>query len=263
MKPLVARKQNRTCLSLVFAVCVLAICSSAVKADSHHLVTGEFPPFTGQQLPAGGLATEIITQTLKSMGEQAQVSFLPWKRGYETTLKGRFFGTFAYSKNAEREKLWLFSKPLYNLEEVFIGLATRALKYEADADLGGLRICKPLGYNLFGLKKLQEQGIITLLHPSDMEGCFRLLIKKRVDLVMTNRTTAETLKEKRIDGRGAFQILPKPFVRIGHHLIIPRNQIGAQRFIDRFDARLIELQASGEVDNLVAQHISPGSTLTP
>ncbi|RDE22587.1 hypothetical protein DV711_08335 [Motiliproteus coralliicola] len=256
-------KQLRVGKLRAVALLLLAVLATVAKADNHQLVTGEFPPFTGKDLPAGGLATEIITQAFSNMGEPVEISFLPWKRGYEITLRGRFMGTFAYSKNEERQKTWVFSKPLYNLEEVFIGLASEPLKYETDSDLDGLRVCKPLGYNLFGLKQLQQDGRIELLHPSDMEGCFRLLTKKRVDLVMTNRTTAEALKSKQVNGRKAFQVLPKPFVRIGHHLIIPKSNTQAQELMERFNASLTELQASGQVDNLVAQHVSPGSTLTP
>ncbi|WP_421865965.1 substrate-binding periplasmic protein [Motiliproteus sp.] len=258
-----ANKQYRAGTLRAIALLLFALLAAVSKADNHQLVTGEFPPFTGKDLPAGGLATDIITLAFTAMGENVEVSYLPWKRGYETTLRGRFLGTFAYSKNEEREKTWLFSKPLYNLEEVFIGLSGSPLKYESDADLKGLRICKPLGYNLFGLKKLHQQGDIALVHPSDMEGCFRLLSKKRVDLVMTNKTTAETLKRRQIDGKLAFQVLSKPFVRIGHHLIIPKTHPNAQALMNRFDASLADLQASGQVEHLVAQHVSPGSTLTP
>ena len=243
---------NKGLLILFSLISFSGICG----AQTYSLASGEFPPFTSESLNEGGLATEIITSAIHQMGHRTEISFLPWKRGYEMTLRGRHHGTYAYSKNNQRLEQWLFSDPLYNLEEVFISRSHNKVNFRDDADLNNLIICKPIGFNLFGLKKLQQQGVITLLRPADMEGCFRLLAKRRVDLVMTNSTTALNLIQRYTEDPNDFHILPKPFTKIGHHLIAPKSEAQSAAFINQFDAALLELKQSGVVDALIAKHLS-------
>ncbi len=125
------------------------------------------------------------------------------------TRRGKHHGTYAYSKNSQRLEQWLFSDPLYNLEEVFISRSHNQAYFRDNDDLNNLIICKPIGYNLFGLKALQQKGVITLLRPADMDGCFRLLAKRRVDLVMTNSTTALNLIKRYTENPDDFHILPR------------------------------------------------------
>ena len=121
-------------------------------AKSVDLTTGEFLPFVGSNLHNGGLASEVVTQIFSEMGDQAFISFRPWKRGFSETLSGKYLGTFPYSKNNEREKILYFSNPIYELEEQFFTKKSANIIYKQEQDLLNLRICKPLGYNLFGLK---------------------------------------------------------------------------------------------------------------
>ncbi|MEH6649585.1 MAG: transporter substrate-binding domain-containing protein [Motiliproteus sp.] len=230
--------------------------SGICGAQTYNLASGEFPPFTSESLDNGGLATKIITTVINKMGHQTKVNFLPWKRGYQMTLRGRLHGTFAYSKNSQRLKQWFFSEPLYNLEEVFIARSHNQVYFRDNADLDNLIICKPIGYNLFGLKELQQQGVITLLRPADMNGCFRLLAKRRVDLVMTNSTTALNLIKQHTENPDEFHVLPKPFTTIGHHLIAPKSEAHSAAFINAFDAALLTLKKDGVIDMLIAKHLS-------
>lgn len=236
--------------------CVFFLLLSAQAwADPIRLVTGEFPPFTSDNLENKGLATEIITLALEEMGHNAEITFLPWKRGYQSTLNGTFLGTFAYSKNAERTKTWLFSVPLYQLQEVFFTKKSSNIHFEDEADLYGLSVCKPIGYNLFKLRKLAENSKISLARPKSMDLCFSMLNGERIDLVMTNEATGWKIVEQYPEFKEKFRVLKKPFVDIGHHLIIPRSAKNGSAFLKQFNAIIQQKTKDGTIDSIVSKSI--------
>jgi len=234
---------------------VNSIAASATADESYHFVSGEFKPFTSEQMTNGGLTTEIIQKVVKNMGKTMNVSYLPWRRGHLKTLKGDFFGIYPYSKNDERLKVWNYSLPLYELEEIIFVKKSRNFNYTKNTDLQDLSICKPIGYNLFGLKKLYDEGLIKLERPPDLDSCFRMLNLDRVDLVITNPNTAWS----KINGLGLdaskFSQIDKPFEKISHHLIIPKSNSGGKGFLEGFDKVLARLKAEGKIKKILAQHL--------
>ena len=224
-------------------------------ADVVKLTSGEFPPFVGSELKNGGLASEVVTRIFSEMGEQAVISFRPWKRGFSETMTGKYLGTFPYSKNTEREKTLLFSHPIYELEEHFFTMKDAKVKYESEQDLTNLRICKPLGYNLFGLKKLAQEKTIYLESPKSMGHCFKMLASGRVDMVMTNETTGWTYIEDLFGNRKQFTMTEKSFVKIGHYFIVPKSNQQGPGIIKAFNEILDKLKLNGEIELIKNKHI--------
>jgi len=223
--------------------------------ETYRLATGEFPPFTGASLESQGLATKIIKHTIQEMGHQTKIDFLPWKRGYKSTLVGKYFGTFAYSKNKERQKIWLYSKPLYQLQEIFFSKTTKKFTYENEEDLKGLLVCKPIGYNLFNLKKLVDKKLLNIVRPAKMRNCFAMLNAGRIDLVMTNRETGMQVIAKIGIDKNLITAHNKVFVDIGHHLIVPKNMQNGKEFLARFDETLEKAKTSGIIAKFISHHI--------
>ena len=238
----------RLCLFIL-----LFVFASTGQSAVYSLATGEFPPFTGEKLNSQGLATKIIEHTLQKMGHQARIDFLPWKRGYKQTLAGKYFGTFAYSKNKERQIEWHYSAALYQLKEVFFSQKKQAFSFETENDLKGLVVCKPIGYNLFGLKKLIASELVSIQRPLDMKQCFAMLKKGRVDLVMTNMAAGLKVLDDAGQDRKLFNVSDKAFVDIGHHLIVPRVRQGGKEFIKVFDQSLKEIREAGLIDKYIRE----------
>ncbi|NDV24401.1 hypothetical protein [Desulfovibrio sp. JC022] len=44
------------------------------------IATGEWPPYTGRNLPANGLCAEIVTEAFRVEGVKCRYKFYPWKR---------------------------------------------------------------------------------------------------------------------------------------------------------------------------------------
>lgn len=244
---------------LLFLIAFCLVCNAvaadqrAVKTSPVRLVTGEFAPFVGEKLNAGGMTARMMRQIFKAMGLQISLDFRPWKRGYQATLRNEYTATFPYSKNAEREEIWWYSDELYNLDEVFFSASDTKVSFDSHQDLAGRAVCKPIGYNLFELEELYEQGVITLERPTDMQSCFRMLMAGRVDLVMTNRMVGDNLIQELNLEPDNIRVLSKPFRRISHHLIVPKSLPEGKAFIAKFNRHLSIFRE----ENPEAPYISP------
>ena len=101
---------RRTLLALaLLSALMLSVTAGAARAtvieSTLDLVTGnDFAPFTGEDLPQGGMLTELVLRSFKAMGLGYDVRFVPWKRGYDGVVAGKFLGTFPYVRTPEREQ---------------------------------------------------------------------------------------------------------------------------------------------------------------
>ena len=170
---------------------------SSSGINSVRLVTGEFPPYTGESLKYGGEVTEMVRRIFELEGIAASVNFAPWKRGYAETLSGNYAGTFPYSFSEERAQTFLFSDPIRS-EPVYLFVHEDAeIKFTKPDDLKGIRFCIALGYNVFPpIRKLIDHGIATLTTVNEIGSCFRMITGHRVDATFLNLDVGRQLAEQ-------------------------------------------------------------------
>ena len=223
---------------------------------TERVVTGDdYAPFTGRTLPNQGLASDIVSRVFDLMQRPVELEFKPWKRGYADTLEGIYLGTFPYGRNPDREKLFHYSEPLYRFGQYFFTLADSGIDYQQEADLQGKRVCLPQGYNPTVLRRYRENGTIILVRPSTMEACFRMLQKKRVDLVRVNDHVGWSLVDSVFGQRDRVRMLAKPLRESIEHLIIPRTKSDGEALITAFNLALKQLRDDGVIDAAIAEHL--------
>ena len=244
----------RGLLALTAGTFMLA--SAALSAEPVALVTGDdYPPFTGTDLPNRGLATEIVEAAFARMGTDVSVDFKPWKRGFEDTKTGEYLGTFPYGKNDEREEIFVYSQPLYEVGMFFFTRQGEAIDYNENADLAGRRVCLPIGFNPVRLQKLVDEGLISLDQPPDLEGCFRMLQAGRTDLVRTNDFIGWSVIDSVFQSRADFKMLEKPFRQSIEHLIVPKSNPDADATIAAFNQALRDLAEDGTLNEMLTRHL--------
>lgn len=235
---------------------MLSLGIAVAFADTFDLVTGDdYPPFTGTALPNHGLAAEIVQTTFREMGHDTTLVFKPWKRGFEDTAAGKYFGTFPYSKNAERIENFYYSDPLYIFKQYFFARHETEVDFESGEEMRGLSVCVPVGYSHSGLKELQAEGIITLVRPPDIDSCFRMIAKKRVDLVRVTDLIGWAMIDKLFGNRDDFQMGDVPVREAIEHLIIPKTHPEGEPLIQGFNSALKDLQRQGKIHKLIERHL--------
>ena len=243
-------------LSIVWWVLLTLVCHRALAQESFIIVTGadSNPPFSGPDLPGGGLVTQIIQEALGRMGAESDVEYLPWNQAYRRAESAQVLGTFPYVKDQERLALFYFSTPLYVTVERFFVAANASIRFESDNDIQDKILCRPLGYSHESIQRFLDTKRVKLWEPNDLATCFQILAAGRVDLVPIGEETGRTLIRQMYGNDALFDVLPKPIQVNGYHLMASKNYPNVLDVLQRFDAQIQVMWKEGRIQELYRLH---------
>ncbi len=244
-------------LSILLLVLGLGVMSGPVHANGYRVATGDhYPPFTGRQLHGGGFATEIIRAVYAHMDLPFELSWLPWKEGYNDMLEGYFVGVFPYGRNPDRDKAVLYSDPLW----VFKGsrLFSRTdnkTNFNHLNRVGGAFLCLGSHHPRQWLKDYLAKGTFILFEAPKVNDCFKMLAAKRVDAVAIDELTGISITKQRKLKRSNFKISKKYFGRpSSRHFLVAKSGRKSQTFLERFNKSLAAVRASGAYAKILRRY---------
>lgn len=239
--------------------CCLLGClvSMQAAATELRLVTGDnYPPFTGQALPGGGLLTQIVNAALAQQQLNSSLDWRPWKRGYLMAAQGKYDATFPYVQTAQRDSEFLFSKPLYTLEQHIFSRAGEAFEPDNLAGLLGKRFCYPLGWQPPAvIQQLLDSGKITRHEPGKLSDCAKLLLLNRDDFFLADRLLGAAALHATGADLSLYRSSTTIFPNTTLHLMVSRQLPDAAALLQRFDQGLAQLRASGEYQRIIEQYL--------
>lgn len=218
------------------------------------LISGDdnYPPIIYQenQRPAGALPA-LLNALGKQTGLQFQLQLFPWKRAYETAVSGKS-GLIGVSRNAEREKQFDFSDPLYFDDINLIAIKSRSFPFNGFDDLGGLRIGAQNGAS-FGEEADKEllAHKISLERDDSATSRLKKLLAGRLDLAVVGngRAGLEGLLDNDpglASNRDQFVILPKPLNHDPLYLAFPKS-MKMQAVLARINKAMAEINKQKKV----------------
>ncbi len=235
---------------------VITLAAASVQAEVDVVTGNDYAPFTDEELPEGGLATELVVEAFAEMDRELNIDFRPWARGYHDTQQGVFAGTFPYVHSEERAEEMLYSEqPLANIANIVVSTAEDAVEYDGPASLEGLTLCYALGYALPPVvDEMIEQGAIDTHEIEDIERCPRLMELDRADFFIPTNFTWPALVESEGLDADAFHVSDKPLDEQGLYFITARSDLG-EATLELFDEGLQRLHDAGHYESIVASHV--------
>ena len=225
-------------------------------APSLRLITGDdYPPWTDQNLPHGGIATWLVFRAFKAAGYSVgEMLWMPWKRGFVETEQGNSDGAFPWIENPERHQKFLFSTPFLPSVEYAWTSTGRSFSPTSKDDLRQRSFCRPLGYGTFGvIEELLDEKALVRESPQTMDSCFKMLASGRTDFVYATTSDADNaMRQSGIDP-GTVRRAPLALSHIDHHLIVGKANPRAAEIIAAFDKGFAKLKASGEWARMKAE----------
>jgi polar amino acid transport system substrate-binding protein len=251
------------CLSL--ALCASASASASALAAPVRLVTGDdHALFTSKALPAGGMLTQVVAAAFKQSNVVISVSWRPWKRGYQKTLSGGYDATFPYVRTAEREALFLFSEPLYTVEQHIFSRAADVLEIADLPSMQGRRFCYPLGWQPPAIiQQRLDAGQLIRHSPPGLSECARLLLLGRDDFFISDWHLGETAFKLIGVPAEQFRRSERAISRSPLHLLVPRSNPRGAAIIEQFNLGLEALLASGDYQRLLERHLQEDEHAEP
>lgn len=217
------------------------------------LTTGEWPPYTGEELPHGGLLTRMVELAMANMGEEAEVRYLPFFIGYNRTLEGDHFATFPYVKTPERLAEMRYSDLLAEIDLVMFykrGAIPDPARLDTVEEFSELRIGRVVGYQYEGLGPIYQES--EGRYSSEVMA-FRALERGEVDLVPASRQVGVRLiRELFNDYYRSYDYLPNWSLSQKVFLVVPRAAEGGEEWLRAFNESLAFLKEKGTVDELLS-----------
>lgn len=239
---------------LVLAAFLLA--GNACAAPLTLTSGSDYAPYTGPDLPRGGMITEIVDAAFAQMRQEIRIDWLPWPRGYSDAKKGIYAATFPYVRSPEREEDFLYSESLYEIRQVVFSRPGLRLSATDLSSFRNKRICIPKGWVATPrLVPMIAQGLLTTEHPRDIGGCARMVAADRVDFFVADvlqgaqAVAAEGIMENTV--AASSEVMRADSL----HLIASRSLPESQELIGKFNRALRSLKASGAYDRIVARHM--------
>lgn len=229
------------------------------------LTTGDhYPPFTGQDLPEGGLATEIVTKAFERAGVPVSLDWLPFARGLYEVQSGRYAATFPYIRTPDRDRDFLFSQPLFDLNGTLFVRRGLSIDLRKPESLRGRILCLPVGWALNGLfESLRTSPLVRVVQPADIGQCIRMIRAGHADFFPSDLRQGRSSLVSAGATHGEIQPQLPTLQQTGVHLIVSRHYEGAVELLARFDQGLRSLRADGEYDRIVARHADIGAAPEP
>ncbi|MFY0664785.1 MAG: transporter substrate-binding domain-containing protein [Natronospirillum sp.] len=238
----------------ILIVVLIALCGS-VQAETLRLVTGnQYPPFADENLPGGGLATEIVRAAFAAVGRDLQVEFSPWQRGYRDALMGEVQGTFPYIPSADRVRDMVYSGPLIRVRTLVISRSDNPVNYQHAGDLVGRELCWPLGWALPSVvDAMLRSGDIRYSQPRDYNACPRMLATSRVDFLLANNFQWSALTAAEGLDSADYFISEQAIQEVTLHFIAPRTSEG-DRVVRLFNVGLKAIRENGDYDAIISAY---------
>lgn len=235
------------------AIFLLGLCSYPSHAAPQNIVlaNGEWPPLLGENLPNHGYGSQIVSRAFSLKQVRVTYHFYPWKRALEEARAGRVAGTLLWTSNADRQKDFLMSQPVFRSKTVLFYHRNRPINWQQLSDLKGKNIGITNGYS-YGdtLNTLISNRTLFADQANTDAQNFAKLLANRIDAfpceeiigihILRSQLGAEALQQ--------INISPKPVHEEPMYLLISRRHPNAEQLMRHFNAGLTQMKRNGELD---------------
>jgi len=153
---------------------------------------GDWPPYTGEDLPNRGIATEIVEAAARSAGFEPTFSSLPWRRAEAGVESGHFFATFPFIATAQRSTEYLFSSVIFTSRFVIARRALTETPGEEEMRIEGFpdaSVGVVAGTDAVILPLREAGARVTEVQTTDQ--LVRLLVTGRIDFAVDDELTLQ------------------------------------------------------------------------
>lgn len=241
-------------LKSVIAVMILLplMANSPVQAREISMLTVEWAPHYGSDLPEQGLTTAIVKAAFKASGHDSDVEFIPWARALKEVEEGSSDIVMGAYHNEDREEKYIFSDAIYFLE---LGLIARpglgVSKYDSLRDLTPYSIGVSRGFansEEFDAASYLDKHTATFPNLN-----IRKLFRGRIDLAVMNFDLFRYEARKEGFCISEVEFMEPPLETHGLYLMASRKIADGEKIIEDFNLGLDKIRKNGEFDRIVGR----------
>ncbi len=221
---------------LVFAGVSIAIGAIAIGAQivPLRLVSTAWPPFTN----AAGLprfASDLVDTALGRVGIKTETTIVEAAAFTPALLTGAYDGTAAAWKDAERERVLVYSQPYLENRLILVGRKGSDVSATNLAGLKGKKVGIVGGYS-YG--DIESTGPVFVKSKGEEDSLTQLL-RGQTDYALMDDVVVEYLVENYAkEAQSRLQIGTTPLITRSLYFAIRRSRPDAESIVNRFNAQL-------------------------
>lgn len=230
----------------------LAVMIPNAQARDISMLTVEWAPHYGSELPEKGLTTAIVKAAFKAGGHTSDVEFIPWTRALKEVEEGKSDVVMGAYYNDERAEKYYFSDRIYSLD---LGLIARpglgVSKYESLRDLTPYSIGITRGFansEEFDSAAYLNKQVATFPNLN-----IRKLFRGRIDMAVMNFDLFRYEARKEGFCISDVEFMEPPLETHGLYLMASRNIPDGEQIMQDFNRGLATIRKNGEFDRIVGR----------
>lgn len=219
------------------------------------LTSGEWVPYTGENLPQFGCDSQIVTEAFALEGITVEYGFFPWARSYYLSESGAWDGTIEWADTpAHRETHYISTDPLSKQKWVFFYRQDRPFEWQRLDDLAGKVIGLTIGY-AYGdvFEALKQKGTASFEEAPSDELNFKKLLAGHIDIFPIERRVGYSVMRTTLTGEERAQIAehPRPINEYQTYLLLSKAALHNEQRIELFNRGLKLLRESGRYTEIM------------
>ena len=238
----------------VFGLLLIGLCSgTAIAANLSVVHSGQWPPYSGQELPEQGLAVDLVATALTRAGYTPKIRVDSLDRILEGGKIGVYdvFATPWYSD--DRNEYLLFSKPYLESYIRFIKQKDKDYEFDTLDDLEGKMVGVVTGY-AYDENFNHSRDVIRISERNLIQNILKLT-QGRLDLTLDDELVMRYEINRFMPSHMAkLEILAKPLAVRGVHIGVSRENPDHERIVADFDKAISEMKKDGTYDKILNKH---------
>lgn len=221
------------------------------------LANGEWPPYTGRDLPSQGCDSQVVVEAFALEGIQVEYEFLPWARGLLLSQNGEFDGAIEWADTPEHRQTHIVSEDVLSQQQwVFFRRKDNRFSWKRLDDLKDKTIGLTIGYaysDVFTSLKIEEPTMFNEAK-SDLLN-FKKLLNGRIDFFPIERAVGYHYINKYFspEERAELEEIPVPLAKFTPHLLLSRTVPENEHRMKLFDRGLKRLKAGTRYQEIMNQ----------
>lgn len=237
------------------------IFTSIAHASSVTLLSGEYAPYTGENIPGHGISTLIVKAAFKESGRTVIVDFMPWNRIMNNMLNGSASGSFPWTLTAERQKYMLYSDPIHNYRLLLFKKKNDMLK---NVEVTGKTFCLPSGWDNSPYLEIENKYKTKIVRPISIDSCIQMLALGRVDLIFMNEYVGRNMLKKLYGRKSPIEGFSSPLFDVvkSLYLVVPKNSLNGINLINEFNVGLQKIKRNGVYADIISGYFNKESSIS-
>lgn len=219
------------------------------------LANGEWPPYTGRNLPNRGCDSQVVVEAFALEHIQVEYEFLPWARGLLLSQNGVIDGAIEWDDTSEHLQTHFASKELSQQQWIFFWRKGNSSPWKRLSDLKNRTIGLTIGYaysDAFSSLKIEEPTMFSEAK-SDLLN-FKKLLAGRIDLFPIERAVGQYIIKNELspEEQAELEEDATPLAEFTPHLLLSRTLPENEHRMRLFNQGLQRLKASSRYQEIMA-----------